>query len=552
MNSKKDKTLRGLRLRRWLARPSSCVLLPALLAFVVMALPTLVAGTPEPQIHDEWGYLLSADTFAGGRLTNPTHPQWVQFETVHQFHVPSYQSKYPPAQAMFLALGQVLWHPILGVWISGFCLIASLVWMLLAWVPARWAVGGGLFAIAQHLLQGEPLSGGTHAYWSQSYWGGAVAATGGALLFGAVARTVRGPRIGTSLTMALGLLLMANSRPQEGLLVSLPTAIYLLCWMVSSRAPGLEQQLRRLVLPVALGLTAGGLGMARYNQAVTGDPLEMPWVTHYEQYCVFPVFLWQERPPDRDWRHPELAAFHGDLELTFFKRHEELRKLIRTSVVKLARFWIFYIGLLLVPLLLFLPKILRDPWMRFLALIVALVNLLGLVSFSALPHYSAPVTGAVLAFVVQGLRHLAALRRDSSLLAQRGFSIVVLLIAVSGATGLGSAIEDIAVGRKHPRHVVQRELEAAPGKHLVFVSYGPLHPAVDEWVYNDGDIDAAKVIWARDMGDERNEILIQSYPDHSKWRMPVLFDRGPQEPVPYRRTTTQPAPPAAKPDLGPL
>ncbi len=149
--------------------------------------------------------------------------------------------------------------------------------------------------------------------------------------------------------MVCELLLMANSRPQEGLLVSLPAAIDLLCWMVSSRAPAPGEQLPRLVLPVVLGLAAGSLGMARYNQAVTGDPLEMPWLTHYEQYCVFPVFLWQEQPPDRNWRHPELAAFHGDLELTFFERHAGLPNLIRTSLVKLARFWIFNIGLPLIP-----------------------------------------------------------------------------------------------------------------------------------------------------------------------------------------------------------
>ncbi len=152
--------------------PIAAVAICAVLGTVIPATIGLMGEIPEPHVHDEFSYLLAADTFAHGRLTNPTPDLPGFFESEHVLVVPSYMSKYPPGQGVVLAAGQVLFgHPIWGVWLSFGLFAASLCWMLQAWTSKPWA-----FAVTTLVIV---TLGGPTSYWVGSYMGGAVAACGG-------------------------------------------------------------------------------------------------------------------------------------------------------------------------------------------------------------------------------------------------------------------------------------------------------------------------------------------------------------------------------------
>jgi len=488
------------------------------LAVVSIGLLTLVGsasvglglGVHAPRVHDEFSYLLAADTFAHGRLTNPPHPMWQHFETYHVNQQPTYASKYPPAQGIFLALGQVLaGRPIVGVWLSVALLCASVCWMLLGWLPLRWALLGGLLAMAQYGIAGP---------WSQTYWGGAVAATGGALVYGATLRIVREPSVRSAVVLGVGLALLANSRPYEGAVSSLPAAFILAAYLIRRRAEA-GLLLRRIVLPlgVVLGLTFSW--MALYNARLTGDPLRMSYDVNRETYQSEPLFLFQPMRPAPEYRHPSMEETYLDWTHHWHDNPGPVSAWPAFAAERLGPLWNFYLGIALSPPLLALPWVLKERWARVFSVAILLTLGSNLVTtYGGWPRYSAPITGCLIALVVASLRRAMAfegpLRHAGRLFALTSVTLAVVL--------LGLRIEN------HPQHPgsfgahrtrILQSLEGIPGDHLVVVQYAQDHLSDQEWVYNEADIDAARVVWARAMNEEKDRELLEYFTGRQAWHL---------------------------------
>lgn len=489
------------------------MLVPGLVALLGSTAVGLGIQMSQPRVHDEFSYLLAADTFLEGRLTNPTHPMWEHFETFHVIHQPTYASKYPPAQGLVLAAGTWLaGHPLVGVWLSVALMCSLFAWMLLACLPPRWALLGGLLAALRFGIAG---------YWSQSYWGGAVAALSGALVFGAVVRMLSGPRLPHAILLGLGVAGLLNSRPYEGALVSLCAGVALAWHGLRRRDPvSLRVFAVRVVAPLAVMMMLTASWMAYYNWRVTGAPLRFPYSVHEATYASVPVFVFQDPKPDLSYRHETIRRFWTEWASSFYYRRSDLSGFLETLPRHFELAWRFQVGWLwTLPLALgvCLPG---RPWRRFFLATGAIVLLAETLIVGVNPHYLAPITGALIALIVAGLQAVDAWRPAR---ARVGRGLVVVLVAL---TALETArriethrVDDVEWTQARAR--ILERLSRQGGQHLVVVRYGSRHSYIHEWVYNEADIDGAEVVWAREMGPERDRALLDSFRDRTAWLLEV-------------------------------
>ena len=512
-----------LRPLEWLSaaatnHPRLCLLALCLLAPAIRLSMLPWFGIPQPRVEDEFCHLLTADTIAHGRLSNPAHPFKQHFETMYVIQEPTYACSYPPGLGATMAAGQAAaGHPWWGVVISTGVMCGAIFWMLAGWTTPFWALVGGLIATFRW---------GIASYWMNSYFGGSAAAVGGALVLGALPRLFEQRNMRRySAIVGLGWAIVWLIRPYESVIFGGAAGCVILLWIFWKR-PCRKQVLSEQIAPAALiGVLVVGFSVY-YNRRLTGNMLEVPLMLTQRVQGVPQSFFWQPEIPEPQNLNETLRENY-QWQLAARRSADTPEKLVRSQLMRAGSLWAFFGSIFYVPPFLAALWIARrDSRIRLLGAICAV----GFIGTAVYPfyyaHYLAAYTGAVVFFIVQGLNRMSMWSFQK--FPAGAIAAATLIIWASWRSSIPSTWKE---GDPIPRAPVIEQLERMPGKDLVFVRYGPEHDFHQEWIYNAADIDSSPIVWAREIDRSSDSALLGYFKDRSVWV--VYADSTPPRLAPY-------------------
>src|SRR5262249_5452842 len=277
-----------------------------------------------------------------------------------------------------------------------------------------------------------------------------------------------------------GAVLLGWTRPYEGSIIAAAFAI-----VVVRRAKA------RPVIAALVIIAAGAGFILLYDARVTGDPLKGPYVVYNDRYLPAPNFIWQRAGAMPHYDHPEFDYLYRYFRNYYFRNRTpgefmrtmvaETRSILHTAIPSArvaASLWIVE----LIPFIAFLVAAFRHRDAAIIAAVLAAawLSLLSITWFTQ-PHYCAPSAAAFAIALGFGFITLG-----------QGWISRAAFAAMLAAALIGT------ISSWHPNAVsehtrVEQTVTKTPGNHLVLVAESCYF-----FVFNGADIDAQRVIWARD------------------------------------------------------
>jgi hypothetical protein len=280
---------------------------------------------------------------------------------------------------------------------------------------------------------------------------------------------------------------------------------------------------------------------------VTGQWMTLPYTLSQYEYGVPTSLTFQASPTPHHTLTPQQQMDY-EMQVSFHPRGKDTFQSYLLRLEYRVRFYrFFFFAPLYIALVAFLAALreYRFAW----AAITLVIFALGVNFFPAFQlHYIAAVTCLFILASVVGLERLSRIYFRGTQAGGNAARVVVFLCAAQFMFWYGMHLfDDSDVSRSarqyetwdwinhegpERRTLVNEELARKPGELLVFVRYWPSHIFQEEWVYNAADIDASRVVWARDLGAAENEQLIRYYPSRSVWLLEP--DADPPRLTPYQ------------------
>ncbi len=140
------------------------------------------------------------------------------------------------------------------------------------------------------------------------------------------------------------------------------------------------------------------------------------------------------------------------------------------------------------------------------------------------PHYAAPAYGLFIILILAAVKDMWHSKNRQIVKRLIVLSIPVCLLTGIILIGASSAIKGRnADDTGRPRAEIEAALESSGGKHLIFVDPNSPDKKIYDmgnasmFVYNEADIDNAKIVWAHRLNPEDNAKLIKYFSERKTW-----------------------------------